>query len=193
MLARLLYAAGVDAAQGLTAVVRWGLLAVLVLAMIGLWVIVATGYAELPAQVPVHFNFAGDPDRWGSKTELLVLAGVGSGMALVVSALSWWMGSLAIRRPAWINMPDNSWRTLPPELRAWVMVPMCLSMQCLGLVLLGVFAFIYVGSVAVARGSAATLASWPLFCMVGVSLGVVLLGLFNSTRRIRLARQTGLG
>ncbi len=193
MLAKRFYAVAVDRPLGLTDLIRWGLLALLLLALTGLWVVIAIGYRDLPAQVPTHFNFAGTPDRWGSKSELLVLAGVGSGMALAISTLSWWIGRLAVSRPGWINMPDNSWRTFPAELRAWVMAPMCLSLQCLGLVLAGVFSFIYVGSVAVARGSAATLASWPMICLVVVCLGIVLVGLLNSTRRIRLAKQTGLG
>ena len=33
---------------------------------------------SLPAEVPAHFNAAGEVDRWGSKTELLILTVIGA-------------------------------------------------------------------------------------------------------------------
>ncbi len=39
--------------------------------LLTVWALVA-----LPDRVPVHFGLDGTPDRWGSRGELLVLAGV---------------------------------------------------------------------------------------------------------------------
>src|SRR5690625_5755649 len=44
--------------------------------------IAAVRYAALPDQIPVHFNLAGEPDGWGSRSSILVLAG--TGLVLVV-------------------------------------------------------------------------------------------------------------
>jgi uncharacterized membrane protein len=48
-------------------------------------------YPMLPDQVALHFNFKGDPDRWGSKREMLVttfiLLGVTLGLSLLLRFL----------------------------------------------------------------------------------------------------------
>ena len=53
-----------------------------------LWLFTAASSAVaapwLPARVPVHWGLDGQPDRWGSRWELLLL---GPGMLLLVMAL----------------------------------------------------------------------------------------------------------
>lgn len=44
----------------------------LLLVALGVYLVVAS-YSDLPARIPVHFNAAGDPDRWGSRGMLLLL------------------------------------------------------------------------------------------------------------------------
>lgn len=41
---------------------------------------IALNWSSLPAEVPAHFNGAGDVDRWGSKFELLILPAIGVGL-----------------------------------------------------------------------------------------------------------------
>lgn len=45
-------------------------------------------WSSLPDQVPVHYNFAGEIDRWGSKNELLLLPIVSLVLYLVITAVS---------------------------------------------------------------------------------------------------------
>lgn len=41
-------------------------------------------WSELPNKVPAHYNFWGDIDRWGAKTELLILPIVGVFIAVIM-------------------------------------------------------------------------------------------------------------
>ncbi|WP_193605571.1 DUF1648 domain-containing protein [Nocardioides dongkuii] len=67
----------------------------------------------LPAEVPLHFDGSGDPDRWGSRTEALVTMGlVGGLLALVLG------GSAALvdrMPPGVLNVPHRDWWTATPE------------------------------------------------------------------------------
>ncbi|HZG00978.1 MAG TPA: SdpI family protein [Chitinophagales bacterium] len=44
----------------------------------------AVNWNSIPETVPVHYNINGEPDRFGSKNELLVIAGLMAGAALLV-------------------------------------------------------------------------------------------------------------
>lgn len=42
--------------------------------MIGIMIVTGVYfYAQLPAQIPIHFNFSGTPDSYGSKTTLFII------------------------------------------------------------------------------------------------------------------------
>jgi len=56
---------------------------VIFLVIYPLWV-----YGDLPARIPVHFNFAGEPDGWESKGMVFVGPGIGIGMYLLLLFLS---------------------------------------------------------------------------------------------------------
>lgn len=43
------------------------------LALLGTAVFLAVYWRHIPARVPMHYNAAGEIDRWGDKTELLIL------------------------------------------------------------------------------------------------------------------------
>ena len=61
--------------------------------------IVAFSLPELPDTVPVHFDLRGEPNRYGSKYELWVVAGV--------SLLIWMLFSLLSSRPHLFNYPSQ--------------------------------------------------------------------------------------
>lgn len=44
---------------------------------IGSIVFLISVWSKLPAEVPAHYNAAGEVNRWGSKWELLILPGIG--------------------------------------------------------------------------------------------------------------------
>jgi uncharacterized membrane protein len=53
--------------------------------LVSLAIYLAAIWTKLPAQIPVHFNIMGQPDRWGSRNELFQLFGV---MAALYASLS---------------------------------------------------------------------------------------------------------
>lgn len=58
---------------------------------------VLTTWNLLPESIPVHFNFAGQPDAWGARTDLLLLLGLS---ALFYVGLTW-----LTRHPQKLNYP----------------------------------------------------------------------------------------
>lgn len=44
-----------------------------VLGLLAMWAMVAYAFNVLPDTIPVHFDFKGDPDRYGGKTSLILL------------------------------------------------------------------------------------------------------------------------
>jgi uncharacterized membrane protein len=68
-------------------------------------------YPRLPQQVPLHFNWAGQPDGWGSKGELL---GVSLGLLGFVAVLLSVGLCLVLYLPArLINMPHRDYWLAP--------------------------------------------------------------------------------
>jgi len=49
-----------------------------ILLLVGLWSFSLYCLAELPDTVPMHFNFSGEPDRYGSKKTILILPILGT-------------------------------------------------------------------------------------------------------------------
>ncbi|WP_353332557.1 DUF1648 domain-containing protein [Bacteroides sedimenti] len=58
--------------------------AIALLLLIATWLLAIIFYPKLPDVIPVHFNFAGEADGWGSKSHLFILAAV----ATLVMALT---------------------------------------------------------------------------------------------------------
>lgn len=74
-------------------------------------------WSTLPDRVPLHFDGAGDPDRWGSRAEaVLTLGAVKAGMVV----LFWGLASWVPRVPeTLLNLPkrDKDWWLATPERR----------------------------------------------------------------------------
>lgn len=61
-------------------------------------IILLTGvWSQLPAEVPAHYNAAGEIDRWGSKWELVILPGIGTFILILMTFLE--------KHPEWHNYP----------------------------------------------------------------------------------------
>ena len=43
------------------------------LLMLGMIIFVCTSLNQLPAKIPAHYNIMGEVDRWGSKSEIIIL------------------------------------------------------------------------------------------------------------------------
>jgi len=55
--------------------------------LIMIWVTVAILYSKLPNIIPIHFNAAGEPNDWGGKFHLFILAGIAT-FTMVLVGLS---------------------------------------------------------------------------------------------------------
>lgn len=66
---------------------------------IGSIILLLAVWDQLPEKVPAHYGFSGEVDRWGSKSELLLLPGIGFLILVTMQALE--------RFPEVHNYPDR--------------------------------------------------------------------------------------
>jgi uncharacterized membrane protein len=52
------------------------------------WVVIIRNYAQLPDEIPTHFNFAGEVDAYGTKVNILALPIIASVLFLGLSVLN---------------------------------------------------------------------------------------------------------
>jgi len=79
---------------------------------------VFTAYPKLAPRIPTHFDFAGNPDRWGGKEGVIWLAAMAWGMTLVFYVLGHNMRRLN-RNPRSLNIPyKEKFLKLPEEKQA---------------------------------------------------------------------------
>ena len=91
-------------------------------------------WRRIPGRIPMHYNFAGEIDRWGGKWELLALYGLGWLVFLLLTAVE--------RRPGvW-----NTGVTITPENRERVCALLGNLLSTLKALLCGLFAWITVWS-----------------------------------------------
>lgn len=123
--------------------------------------IAAAGILRLPEAVPVHFNLTGNPDRWGSPWELLLVPAIG---LLLFAFLGVLAGRARVFNYPVAITPQNAGRQLVLARR------MILAMRA---VLVWVFVFLLLGMLRVAQGVADGLS--PLFVplVLAGTLGVV--------------------
>lgn len=100
---------------------QW-LAGLLVLELVAIWGIGLGLFFRLPPVVPVHFTLQGEPDRYGSRIELLFLLPALSIVPVLFLAIVRWRFVLVNRFPYLINLPAFflALPSLPPERRsAW--------------------------------------------------------------------------
>jgi len=128
-------------------------------------------YSKLPDRVPVHFKVSGNPDRWGSKSELLLLIGLSFGMTMIFYAIILVMPRLS-RNPRYLNIPYKSeFLKLKPEKQKiyWEFLQEFLAGMTVAINL--VFYLIIHGTLRIAQEKAKALA------FKDVSLGILVLAL----------------
>ena len=155
----------------------WALHAINATVVVGVSLRAAMVWDRLPDRVPMHFNYAGEVDRWAAKSAgfgiLFVMPWLIAGLLYGLRAA---MGAFA-RRPELVNLPP-SLKGLPPErlapffeavrdLLLWAATAACLT--------LGSLAY---GTLQVALGRAKALEGWftPQIWL-GVLVAAVGLGL----------------
>jgi hypothetical protein len=110
--------------------------------------IVSTAWGNLPERIPVHFNLAGQPDRWEGKQQLLLLLGVQVFVYVVLTIVR--------RFPRLWNMPFQ----LTPENREAQLALAAGLLDGMKAAVCGVFAVILWGTVETALGRAPGLPPW---------------------------------
>lgn len=131
-----------------------------VAALVLVFGLVGANYETLPDRIPMHFNFSGVPDGWGSRDSLWMLAGLAAGINALFLGVSF-------IKPWYWNIPVK----VTPENAVAVYRVSRRMLTTLRFVFTLMFALMVVGIIRVARGEAATLS--PLF--LWPSLGAALL------------------
>jgi Protein of unknown function (DUF1648) len=84
---------------------------VLALSMLAMALSLAAAATLLPAQVASHFNAAGQPDAWTSRTNHMVMMGfVGLGLPLIMASIFWVVRFLPA---AVVNLPHREYWLAP--------------------------------------------------------------------------------
>ena len=135
-------------------------------------------WPKLPARVPLHFDFAGTPDRYGERGYwswfFLPTLAVGSALlfGLLIPRLVDW---LAERDPELINIPDKQrFLALAPEQRRRALRPVLALLQLLGCEVVALFAWIQYGTLQVARGAWSRLPASFVLVAIAVLLATAL-------------------
>jgi uncharacterized membrane protein len=150
-----------------------------------LWWRAVEGFSRLPAEIPLRFGGDGRPSRWVPATweNWLILPGIAALLLLILGGLSLALGSLAVRTPSWVNLPQRElFRRLSPEGRRRAIEP--LRTLLLGIAGLYTAFSIWVldGITRVALGEVDQIGSLPPIALVVGTVLIALLG-HNGTRR----------
>ena len=63
------------------------------LLLVGVTVFLTASWGSLPARVPMHYDFAGEVDRWGSKYEILFLPVTAWAIYILIAVLEQFPGT----------------------------------------------------------------------------------------------------
>ena len=129
--------------------------------LIALAALTAIALQAGPEMVPLHFDFAGAPDRWGSPLELLGLP--------IVGLVLWIMLTVLTRYPHVYNYPtvitpENAERQYAIARRLLLVMRALITWS---------FAFLLYSTVRVSRGEISDLSPWFLIALltgIGVSM-----------------------
>lgn len=163
------------------------LVALLVVAQAVLWWRVFAWWPELPQRIPIHFNFAGEPDGWANNS---VVAWFGlPSVSLVMTAFLLGIGAairvIARKSPALINVPRKElFLQLSPEGRLLVVAPTRVFLMWVTALISMLFVWIVEGSARVAVGIDSTVSIWPVFVLLGLILGTLPFFMIYTTRAI---------
>lgn len=135
--------------------------AIAVLSYIGMVVYLFVQYGDLPDQVPVHYNGAGEVDRWGGRGQLFLLPFIGAGL---------WIGMTVIEKYPhtynYVNLTEENAEVQYKNGRRMVNV---LKNEILIL-----FSFINIQNIRVATGTAEGLGAFFLPAFLLIVFGSVL-------------------
>lgn len=145
------------------------LLAVLLTSFVAMWVVALTTYGSLPARYPLHFDAAGVPDRFGTKSLLtwLAMPGFFSVLTAVFAGIAWGTGYLARRGAKFMNVPEkDAFLRLGEDARVQAAAPLADLGLAMPVALCLLSVYVQIGASLVARQEARTLPGWPVFLVL---------------------------
>ncbi len=162
-------------------------IAILTASIAALWIISIRLYPTLPATIPLHFDFAGTPDRFGPPSfgnwfGLPILGTLIGVFLIAIMAVVPWLLRVA---PGIVNIPRKpQLLALPPYSQRRALAPMTTMMTMIATAVEWMLITIIYGTARIATGDATILAPWPLFVLIALILVLAVIGHFATVRRI---------
>jgi uncharacterized membrane protein len=129
--------------------------------VIGMFLLAAFSYADLPDKIPVHFNAKGEADGYGPKSTIWILPILTAVMAIAMNFVS--------KIPHTYNFPSKITEENAPRMYAIA----SRMMVFLNFITAGIFAYILWGSIRKAQGQMEGLGSWFLITTL-LGMGILL-------------------
>ena len=142
-----------------------------VLSLIAGIVLVLWYWPQLPAQVPIHFNAAGEADGWGAKGMIWLLPGI----SLVLVP-----GILALQRFPWLGNVPVTINESNAEYQYSLVVRL---LAILGFFIAVDFLLILIETIAIALGGKGPLGGWILPVLIVPTIGSILWYLLAMVRQ----------
>lgn len=134
--------------------------------LIGVWAYTALNFEHLPDQIPVHYDFSGSPDRYGSRHSIWLLLSINTAVFIFLNYLFRNTDSVLL------NVPDNIRQNKP-----LTQLIVCILM----ILVVTLFAIIAFESIQAGLGNAEGLSS-AISYLLGFCLVLVVAILIYSTR-----------
>lgn len=129
------------------------------------WTMLLIVYSALPAIIPSHFGWAGQPDATTAKSWWSVF--LPAVLQVILVGLTWWLSY----HPQYSNLPTTLTLQLIPEPTQTTIKKLLAHMLVMvGLIASLIMAYISLGTVRVAFGLADGLNSWAVFGLVALLL-----------------------
>lgn len=143
----------------------------------------AWAYPRLPARIPMHFDLAGQPDRW--ETRSLVSWFLLPAIALALALFMGWIGGVGARNPHTWNLPDKArFLALSARARAPIVERMQAFLAFVSVLVTALMCAIQVSIYQASTGSTTTLPGW-------MTIGIGLFLLVTVASALRLNASVG--
>ncbi len=161
-----------------------------------IWWRALSWWPQLPERIPIHFNAAGEPDRWVDRSmgAWFLAPVIMVALCVLLGGIARWIARLAVDTPALLNIPRKDlFLRLSPAARCEVVLPTrtMLVWVLVGVNLLGLWIVEGMGRVAVV--GQATISILPVVAFVAFAGALCFVSMRATTRSVeRLAKAEGL-
>lgn len=132
-------------------------------------------YPGLPAEIPTHYNFAGEIDGYGGKGAIWVLEGVNLGIFIMMTAFIFF--------PAVIQNPSVTWRVDPMKRHILGAETISLLLE-MSLLMVAFFDFMIYSTI-----NTIAIGMWPTIVFVLLIFGTSIFRLIHMYRLTRIKKQ----